>query len=33
MGVEAAQNTLTVLEGRLPDKNSMVNPEILEVEG
>ena len=33
MGVEAAQNTLTVLEGRLPDKNSMVNPEILEAEG
>jgi D-3-phosphoglycerate dehydrogenase len=32
MGVEAAQNTLAVLEGKLPDKNSMVNPEILGTE-
>ena len=30
MGVEAARNTLTVLEGKPPDKNSMVNPEIVE---
>ena len=33
MGVEAAQNTLTVLEGKPPDKNSMANPEILETKG
>ncbi len=30
MGVEAAQNCLTVLEGGKPDKNSMANPEIFE---
>ena len=33
MGVEAARNILTVLEGKPPDKNSMANPEILEAEG
>ena len=33
MGVEAVQNTLTALEGKPPDKNSMANPEILEAEG
>jgi len=32
-GVEAAQNTLTVLEGKPPDKNSMANPELLETKG
>jgi D-3-phosphoglycerate dehydrogenase / 2-oxoglutarate reductase len=32
MGVEAVQNTLTVLEGKPPDKNSMANPEILGTE-
>jgi len=30
MGIEAAQNALTILEGRRPDKNFMANPEILE---
>jgi len=30
MGVEAAQNIMTILEGRKPDVNYMVNPEILE---
>jgi len=30
MGVEAVQNTLTILEGRRPDKNYMANPEVLE---
>jgi len=29
MGVEAARNTLTVLDGKPPDKNSMANPEIV----
>ncbi|MDH4268633.1 MAG: hydroxyacid dehydrogenase, partial [Deltaproteobacteria bacterium] len=30
MGIEAAQNTLTILEGRKPDKKYVANPEILE---
>ena len=30
MGLEAARNALTVLEGGRPDNNSMANPEILE---
>ncbi len=30
MGVEAARNVLTILEGKNPDKRSLVNPEIYE---
>ncbi|MBU1205454.1 MAG: hydroxyacid dehydrogenase [Proteobacteria bacterium] len=30
MGIEAAQNVMTILEGRRPDKKSLANPEILE---
>jgi D-3-phosphoglycerate dehydrogenase len=30
MGVEAARNVLTILEGKKPDKRSLVNPEIYE---
>jgi hypothetical protein len=29
MGVEAARNVLTVLEGGLPDPDYLVNPEVL----
>ncbi|MDH4267028.1 MAG: hydroxyacid dehydrogenase [Deltaproteobacteria bacterium] len=32
MGIEAAQNTLTILEGRKPDKKYVANPEIFEAE-
>jgi hypothetical protein len=30
MGLEAARNTLAVLEGEKPDKKYLANPEILE---
>jgi len=30
MGLEAGRNTLAVLEGEKPDKNCLVNPEVLE---
>jgi phosphoglycerate dehydrogenase-like enzyme len=30
MGVEAARNVLTILEGKKPDKMSLANPEIYE---
>jgi len=30
MGIEAAQNALTVLEGKKPDKDCIVNPEVYE---
>jgi hypothetical protein len=29
MGVEAAQSVLTVLQGKIPDKDRVVNPEVL----
>ena len=32
MGVEAAQNVLTILEGRKPEKGALANPEILKNE-
>lgn len=30
MGIEAAQNVLTILEGKKPDRNYLANPEVLE---
>ncbi|MCJ7495845.1 MAG: hydroxyacid dehydrogenase, partial [Deltaproteobacteria bacterium] len=30
MGVEAARNVMTILEGKKPDRGSLANPEILE---
>jgi D-3-phosphoglycerate dehydrogenase len=33
MGIEAAQNVMTLLEGRRPDKKSLANPEVFKNEG
>jgi hypothetical protein len=33
MGIEAAQNVMTILEGKEPDRGSLANPEVFKNEG